>query len=409
MEKVIAPQDTRGNKRHGILFCSMRAFLNIAAFVSFLCAAFLPPPECAFAQEVQEPVNEVRITTGTGQIVDENVAEARNEAISQAFSRAVEEYLVQRLGPRGLADNFQRLYEDILSRAKEQIQDYQVITEFTDGENVRVLIKARVNKAVLETMLEDMGLRKRDAIQITVLFLVSEKGNGYSASGWWIDPSAYSSLSLTELLLSQVFEGRGFRVVNRSFFPPEESYDEGMLQTALADEGAVKWGKLLSAQVVITGEATMSSESSASVYLKAIRVADGITIAQGFREGEPGGAQGKEESAMEAAINEWAHDMVPYIVDAFKPAEEVVSQIIVTLIGLKSYKELHDIKEFFTTNFPAVKSVIERRLKREFMSVSVKLQGESRLLAKKALNHPKKPFLFDISEVSEQGFTVVRR
>ena len=409
MNQGIMLENTRGTEGNRPFFCGMRNAVNLSVLVLFLCAAFFPAAERTFAQETKEPVSEERIAIGTGQIVHENVADARNEAISQAFSMAVEEYLVQRLGSQGMANNFQRLYEEIISRAKEQIQDYQIITEFKTDRYVRVLIKARINTAVLDAILENMGLRERDTIQIDVLFLVSEKGKGSSASAWWTDPSGHTSLSLTELFLSQVFEDRGFRVINRSFFPPEESYDEGMLQISLTDEDAVKWGKLLSAQVVITGEATMSGESRASVYLRAIRVADGTTIAQGFREGKPGSARGKEGGAMELAINDWARDMVPYILDAFKPAEEAVNQIIVTLRGLKSYKELNAIKEFFTTNFPEIKSVIERRLKREFVSVSIKLQGDSRGLAKKASNHPKKPFLFDISEVSDQGFTVVRR
>lgn len=409
MNQGITLKDTRGTERHRPFFYGMRGLVGLSILVSFLYAAFLPAPDRAFAQEIKGPVSEERIAIGTGQIFHENVAGARNEAISQAFSTAVEEYLVQRLGPQGMANNFQRLYEEILSRAKEQIQDYQIITEFTTDRYVRVLIKARINTAVLEAMLENMGLRERDTIQIDVLFLVSEQGKGSSASAWWIDPSGHTSLSLTELFLSQVFEDRGFRVINRSFFPPEESYDEGMLRISLTEEDAVKWGKLLSAQVVITGEATMSGKSRASVYLRAIRVADGTTIAQGFREGKLSGARGKEGSAMELAINDWAHDMVPYILDAFKPAEEAVNQIIITLRGLKSYKELHDIKEFFISNFPEIRSVIERRLKREFVNVSIQLQGDSQGLAKRASNHPKKPFLFDISEVSDQGFTVQRR
>lgn len=409
MDKGISLKDMRSTERHRSFFCGMRGFLNISLLVSLLSVAFLAAAEPAFAQETAEPINEERIVTGTGQIVGENIVYARNEAISQAFSRAVEEYLVQRLGPQVMANNFQRVYEEVLSRAKEQIQDYQIITEFKTDRYVRVLIKARVNTAVLETILETMGLRERGTIQIDVIFMVSEKGKGSSASGWWTDPSGHTSLSLTELLLSQVFEDRGFRVINRSFFPPEESYDKGMLHITLTDEDAVKWGNLLSAQIVITGEATMSAESRASVYLKAIRVKDGTTLAQGFREGKPSSAQGEQTSAMEFAINHWAHDMVPYILDAFKPAEQVLNQIIITLRGLKSYKELHAIKEFFTTNFPEIRSVIERRLQPESIMVSIQLQGDSQGLAKKVSNHPKRPFLFDIREVNDQGFTVVRR
>jgi hypothetical protein len=409
MTQVTTVKDTRDTERHRSFFYRMRGVVTVSVLGAFLCVALCHTVEWGLAQESEEPISEERIVTGTGTIMNENVADARDEAISQAFSRAIEEYLVQRLGARLMGDNFQRLYEGILSRAKEQIQDYQVLTEFTTDNHVRVLIKARINTAVLEGILEDMGMRERDTIQGDVLFLVSEQTNGSAVSGWWTDPSGHTSLTLTEVLLSRVFEERGFRVINRSFFPPEESYDEGMLTMHLTDEDAVKWGKLLSAQLVLTGEAIMSSESTASVYLKAIRVKDGATLAQGFREGELSDAQGEDGSAMDLAINEWAQVMMPYILDAFKPAEVVLNRIVITLRGLKSYKELHVIKEFFTANFPEVKSVIEQRLNREFVKVSVQLQGDSQGLATRVVNHPKKPFAFDISEVNDQGFTVVRR
>lgn len=409
MNQRITGYYTWGNERHRPLFCRRRAFLSLAMVVSLLGAAFFSAPVCTFAQEGMEPINEVRITTGTGRVIGGNVAQARNEAISQAFSTAVEEYLVQRLGQRVVANNFQRLYEEILSKPRDQIQDYQVVTEFTTDKYVRMLIKARVNTEVLGAILEDMGMRERDELQIAVLFLVAEKRSGSSASGWWTDPSAHTSLTLTDIFLSRAFEDRGFRVINRSFFPPEEGYDEGMLQTSMGDEDAVKWGKLLSAQVVITGESTITDESRASVYLKAIRVADGKPIAQGFRVGKPMDSPAEKQRAIESAVTAWADDMLSYIVDAFKPGEAPENQIIITVRGLRNYKELHDIKDFFLSNFSEITSVIERRLQREFVRVSLTFQGDSRVLARRVLNHPEKPFLFDIREVTDRGFTVVRR
>ena len=70
------------------------------------------------AGEIEEAMNDERIVAGTGIIFDQNVAYARDEAISQAFLKAIEEYLVQRLGPRTMATNFQRLDDEILSKAK---------------------------------------------------------------------------------------------------------------------------------------------------------------------------------------------------------------------------------------------------------------------------------------------------
>jgi hypothetical protein len=365
--------------------------------------------EDCFSQEITESVSEERIVTGTGVIIDQNVVDARDEALSQAFSRAIEEYLTQRLRFQKMVNNFQRLDEEILARAKEHIQDYQIMSEFKTDEYVKVLIKARINSAILEKKLKSMGMEETESFQIDVLFLVSEKKRGFPTTFWWIDPSAQASLTPTELFLSQVFEEKGFRVINRSFFPPEESYDEGMLEMNLSDEDAVKWGRLLSAQVVVTGEANIDEGSRASVFLKAIRVMDGATIAQGYREGITSDKLSDDKNPVELAIQNWADDMIAYISDSLEPSEKAMAQLIITLKGLKGYNELQDVKEFLTENFPEIKSVLERRLQRELIKVSVETEGDSYTLAKRMLRHPKVPFLFEISEVNEQGFTVVRR
>ncbi|MBW2332018.1 MAG: hypothetical protein JRF08_00740 [Deltaproteobacteria bacterium] len=350
-----------------------------------------------------------RIVTGTGEIINKNVALARNTAISQAFLKAVEEYVIHRLKLQDMASSFQRLDEEILSKTKEEIQDYQIISEFSTDRYVRILMKVRVNKAILERKLKKIELRTLDARQIDVLFLVSEKREGSSAIYWWGDPTNQTSLTQTELFLSQTFENRGFRVINRSFFPPEESYDEGMLHFNLTDEAAVKWGRLLSAQVVIAGEANLYSKSKASVFFKAIKVIDGTVVAQGYRERTLNGGITDDQSAIELAISSWANDMISYIIDAAQPTQESLNPIIIIIKGFKEFRDFLNFKEFLKTNFPEIKSVLERRLEKGLVKLFVELKGDPKGFAVKVLNHSKSGFSFEINELSEQGFTLVIR
>ena len=384
-------------------------FSHLCLFLLFLCLASHLLIKDSLAQERKEAAPGERIVTGTGIIYKKNTARARSRAISQAFSKALEEYLIQRLGSQDMANNFQRLDEEILSTTKEEIQDYQLISEFMTDKYVRVLMKVRVNEAVVEQKLKNMGLSKSDTVQIDVLFLVSEKKKGSSAIYWWGDPTRQTSLTQTDLSLSRAFEDRGFRIINRSFFPPEGSYDKGMLNAKLSVEEAVKWGKLLSAQIVVAGEANLYRASRASVFLRAVKVADGRVIAQGYREGTVDRKSKRKKSAIGSAINKWAHDMIPHIIEGVKPAQKVVTRIIIMIEGLKSYRALRDFKEFLKESFPEIKSVLERSIKKDLVKVSVKTSGSSKGLAKKVLRHPKRPFSFEVSEIGEQGFTVVIR
>ncbi|HUU40355.1 MAG TPA: hypothetical protein VMW42_05395 [Desulfatiglandales bacterium] len=388
-----------------------RIFYNglLVLFLLFLSLSLDPLVNRSSARETEETIKDERTVLGTGIIVGQNIDLARNEAISQAFLKAIEEYLVQRLGTDAMSANFQRLDDEILSQAKEGIRDYEIISEFITDKQFRVLLKVQLDKVALEKKLEGMELPGTDNIQTGILFMVSEKEKGHPTIYWWGNPSHQISLTQTELFLSQVFEEMGFRVINRSFFPPEESYDESMLDVNLTNEAAIKWGQLLSAQIILAGEADFQDGKSASVFFKAVKVKDGSIIAQGYREGivENDLRDEHSASAMELAIKRWANDMIPNILQAVKPVQKDLNHLIVMIRGIKSYEEFLNFKEFLKTSSPQIKSVLERSINKEKIELSVDVKGDLKDLAENLLNHPKKPAPFEINYITDQTFELI--
>jgi len=391
-------------KGFGLRVCEWTFFLLIVV----LFAAHFLGHQC-HAQKTEGTTNDEKVFIGTGRVVDENIADARNEAISEGFVKAIEDYLIRRIGPQDMANNFQRLDEEILSRSKEAVQDYQIISEFRTERYVRVLMKARVNEVVLEQKLQTMGLLEIDTVQTTVLFLVSQKKEGFATTYWWGDPTRPAPITETELALSRVFEERGFRVINRSFLPPEESYDEGMLRLGLSDDEVAEWGKLFSAHIVVAGEANLYGQSRATAFLRAIKLPEGVVVAQGYREGVSGGTAEGEESAIGLAVASWANDMIPHIIAGLESGHRIVGEMIITVNGLDSYGNFLVFKDFLKSNFPQITSVLERRLTKNSVTLGLKMEGRSKDLAEKVLNHPNAPFPFEIYELSDQGFTVYVR
>jgi hypothetical protein len=375
--------------------------------VALFAAHFLS--QNCHAQKTEETTENEDVFIGTGRVIDENIADARNEAISEAFVKAIEEYLIRRIGPQGMANNFQLLDEEILSRSKEAVQDYEIISEFRTERYVRVLMKARVNEVVLEQKLKTMGLLEIDAVQTDILFVVSQKKEGFATTYWWGDPTRPAPITETELALSRVFEERGFRVINRSFLPPEGSYHESMLRLGLSDEDVAEWGKLFSAQIVVAGEANLYGQSRATVFLRAVKLPEGVVVAQGYREGVSGGAAEGEANAIGLAVTSWANDMIPHIMAGVEPGHRIASEMIIKVNGLDSYGNFLVFKDFLKSNFPQITSVLERRLTKNSVTLGVKIEGGSKDLAEKVLNHPDAPFSLEIYELSDQGFTVYVR
>jgi hypothetical protein len=407
MKRIEDSATKRESQRLPAFSRSWMGLMGICAAVVFLCLPGNPFIEATSAQQKATASSGEGILTGTGTIVDENIALARNEAISEAFVKAIEEYLIQRIGSQGMANNFQRLDEEILSKPKEAVQDYQIISEFRTERYVRVLVKVRVSEVVLEQKLKQLGLLEVETAQVPVLFMVSEKREGYSSTYWWGDPSRPAAITQTELSLSRVFEERGFRVINRSYFPPEGSYDEGMLNLALTDEQLVKWGELFSAQIVVAGEAILYGPSRASVFLRGIKVAEGMVIAQGYRGGIVDSTEQRDKSPIGIAITNWANEMIPHLMEGLEPAQRIVNRLIVIVRGLQSYGDFLLFKDFLRNNFPKITSVLERRLTKEAVTLGVETEGGSTKLAENLLEHPKRPFPFEIYDLNDQGFTVV--
>jgi len=393
--------------REGFYFYS--SLLAIFFFFSFtipLLFSFIPTLAASSIEELEEIKPDEGIVIGTGIIVGENISEARNSAINSGFLKGVENYLIGKLGLHSVADNLQMLDEEILSRAKDGIQDYQIVSEFQTDRYVKVLMKIRVNRALLDKGLESLGFLESDNPKANVLFMVSEKQSDLPPVYWWHEPFSQISLTQTEVSLIRLFEDKGFRVINKSFYAPGEDYDDSMLRMHLSNEDAVKWGKIFSADMVIAGDANLYGDSWASIFLKALRVNDGLVLAQGYREAVLGDNHEDERTAVGLAIDSWARDMISYVLNGIEPAKGSINTIEIVLEGLTDYRGFIDFKHFLSTNFPEIRFLLEKRLKKESITLSLNLSTNSNTLAKKIQNLPDKPFSCEIDNLNEQGFTL---
>ena len=353
--------------------------------------------------------NEV-LAIGTAAIKSENMALAKKNAISGALMKGVENYLVRRLGSQGVVNNFQRLLQDIIPKAKEEIENFHILTEEQIGGRYNVLVRLRINEKVIDEKLREAGLVLAEGLPIKVLFMVSEI-NEREIRYWWKDPESNSALSSTELALYSVFQERGFNPINRALSIPEIEYSADLRSFELQDADILEWGRLFSADVVIYGQAEIIDEEKVSLWLKALNVLYGIQISQGYQvEPIEEGLEGPKpiSETLERVVKFLAARISPAIIRFAASDYEKVQYLQITLKGLSAYKQLRAFRDFLRRDVSGVKSVRQTRVKKNSISILVEFQGDRNRFLNRVLNHEDLPLSLNLDQ-AEEGEDIVLR
>ncbi|MGD8228164.1 MAG: hypothetical protein PVI20_10315 [Desulfobacteraceae bacterium] len=353
--------------------------------------------------------NEI-LVIGTGSILDNNVAYARRMAISEALVKGVEEYLGRRLGSEKMINNFPRLLQDVIPKAREEIENFHILAEERMDKEYKILVRVKVNDKVMEEKLREIGVIFTEGPPIRVLFLVSQiQGRGEKQLYWWKDPEINSALTLVELALHRVFQERGFQPVSRLLRTPEGDYSPEMKALDLPDEDAIRWGELFSADVVVGGRCEIIKGDEISVVLKALHVKNRIMIGRDMqREKMAEGAGNMEQivETIEIAVNNVASRLTPKIMMVIEMPEAKTIRLSLTLKGVRSFRQFKEFKDFLEKNVAGVKSVRQTRIKGNSVSVSVAFLGDEEHFVDRVSTHENLPFKADWSK-TEEGEIVV--
>ncbi len=367
-----------------------------------LCALFLCAPHLP-AQTDTNPVENEILAIGTGVIVGGNQAAAKETAISQALIKGLEDYLVYRMGRQVLVNNFQRFTHEVIPGAKEAIENFHILAESQVGDKYKILVRLKINERIIDENLKRAGLLLVEVPRIKMLFLISEESKGQTLC-WWENPEIHSPLSPIELALHNGFQKKGFTPINRTLNILEDKISDDLRSPDLGDKAALRWGALLSADVVIRGQAKTVDDKKISLTLEAFDVDQGVQICRGMHS-EPliNGPKGKEQMAetIERLVNHLVTRLAPVIIQASTPDQEKVHHLDVTLTGLKSYNQFREFRDFLIDNVTGVISVKQTRVKKDSISIEVEFRGDGNRFIDSVLNHRNLPFSLDFDQTEE--------
>lgn len=192
---------------------------------------------------------------GKSAIRGEDVASARNRAISDSLDTAVELVMVNELASDYLLKHFPAIHQVLYKRTDQFVQDYKVLTETKAGKAYRVLVRATVSVALLEEQLAGAGVLLGKKELPRVLFLLAEqKIEDLSPQYWWRQQFVFFE-NFSENALASVLRKHGFTIVNPLYQAVELELGSEYEKPDLTDPQIETLGLYLKADVVVVGRA----------------------------------------------------------------------------------------------------------------------------------------------------------
>ena len=134
----------------------LRPLVLMTGLLGFIL--FLTPVVSFSGQKDWKGVDHEIFAIGKAVMKDGNEAAAREEAISRALTKGVENYLVSRLGEETIAENFSRVMNETLPGAREGVGNFNILAEELGNDEYRVFVKMKINEKVLEKRLRKAGI-----------------------------------------------------------------------------------------------------------------------------------------------------------------------------------------------------------------------------------------------------------
>jgi Flagellar assembly protein T, N-terminal domain len=260
----------------------------------------------ASAQETKTVTAEGVATVGN------DPSAARDKAIEDALRRAVEQAVGTMVESETATENYELLSDKIYSRSQGYVKNYDVLSENTEGNLLRVKISAEVSSGDLSNELSAIGLLQRRMKYPRVLVIIPEENVMGTTDSW----QTYSvSSSQAEATVIAKLKAKGFNVVDpnyqRKAIPPQQGMEAYGGNYDVAGQIGTKMG----AEIVIVGKATSTrsanniagsdllSETS-TINASAVKSGTGEVIAQASGQGTA--AHINEVAAMQQSLQKAA-------------------------------------------------------------------------------------------------------
>ena len=374
------------------------------ALIFFIVCVFWHPSTGVARQGTKPLIVDVE---GTGVVIENNIALARDNAVNDALRKAVEQAVGMFVSSERMVESYQIIDEGIYSKARSYIQNYRVVNENPDESNYVVKVRATVSLGSIGNDLQSMGVLmvRQEMPRIMVVIAEQNVGQQYPSNRW-----VSTELTISEDVIKSKFLERGFTFVDNMALT-----DEIDIEKSCSDEYTVSLGKRKDAELVIVGKAlarysgdvagTTMKSFRANITAKVIRTDNGVVIASANAQGSAinvddltGGSEAIDKAARQLAIL-----LRSQVIDKWQ--KEVGSTKIVTMTvrRIESCSDFVRFVEALKTKIRGIKNIFPRRMASGIVKFDLNIQGNVQSLADKLAAKNFSDFSLEITNISRNS------
>lgn len=356
---------------------------------------------------------------GVGVIVDNNTAQAKDQAVQDALRLAVEQAAGIMVASETLVQNYEVLRDQIYSKSQGYIRNFNIVDEKVEGNLYKVTVRASVSEGNLKDDLMALGLLIARKNKPRVMIMVAEQNVGmHYYSFWWGVKAGHADIGITENTLMEKLAQKGFNVVDHAVKAGNVELAKPYRIESLSDKAVQTIGNLFDAEVVIYGRAlaklagsvmgTSMKSAQADVSLRAVNTDNGQVIAASSYHAaavHPSEVTAGA-NALKIATESIADQLVAQISDRWNSDLSSGGLIQMVVSGADSYRHLMAFKEAVQKKVSGVTGVHQRDYAAGVATIDLTATSSTQRLADEIAKLDFDEFSVAILAISQNGIEV---
>ena len=333
---------------------------------------------------------------GVAVVQGNNMDIARDAAIQDAQTRAVEQAIGTLIDSQTQVENYQVISDKILSQIKGYIKKYNIVRENKEDNLLRVTITAEVSLGQLSDDLSAIGMLLGQMHKPRTMILVAEQNIGQEwHAWWWWSPgtvhASQSDMGIIDNTLMDKFNEKGFEMIDQQAASQDIKVTQAYNVQDLSVQQVKTLGSQAHAEVVITGKGVAKlygnvggglKSVQADLSLRAVRTDTGQVLATATTHAAAVHISEitAGNDALKKAATEAADQLTTKILAQYSKEAGGTRSINITVNGLNK-TQFVKFKDVLRNQVRGIKAVNERSFQNGVAKMSVDSKSSAQIVS----------------------------